>query len=121
MKEKPLLSRFALLAGLIGLAVLVVLYMPLKKGMDLEGGHSLTFKVDTGGDRSVLDKVIDTLKDRVDPAGVRNLEWRPVAADRFEVRMPVGSKKAREAQKVYMKALGKPKAHKVCAENQMKI
>ena len=107
MKEKPLLSRFALLAGLIGLAVLVVLYMPLKKGMDLEGGHSLTFKVDTGGKRSVVNKVIDTLKERVDPAGVRNLEWRPVVADRFEVRMPVGSKKARAAQEAYMKAIGK--------------
>jgi len=105
MKGKSLTVRFIMLAGLLAIAVLALYRQPLKLGMDLEGGHSLTFKVDTGGSRSQLDDVIDTLKERVDPQGVMNLEWRASGADRIEVRMPVGSARAREAQLEYLKAL----------------
>ena len=105
MKEKPLWIRFSLLAVLVVGAVLVVKYKPRKMGMDLAGGHSLVFKVDTGGSRQILDQVIDTLKERVDPEGIRNLEWRAGGNDRIEVRMPAGSEKSRQAKAVFFEAM----------------
>ncbi len=108
MKGKPLGLRFAMLGALLVLAVLALATKPLKKGMDLEGGHSLIFKVDTEDvrdKRDTLNAVMDTLKERVDPQGVMNLQWRPVGDDRLEVRMPVGSPAAREAKLAFVDAL----------------
>jgi len=105
MKEKPLLIRFLLLAILAAGAVLVVMYKPRQMGMDLAGGHSLVFKVETGNNRQILDQVLDTLKERVDPEGVRNLEWRGVGNDRIEVRMPAGSEESRHAKAEYFETM----------------
>ena len=105
MKEKPLGIRFGLLAILLAVAAVALLTRPIRKGMDLEGGHSLIFKVDTAGDRAVLAQVISTLQERVDPQGIKNLSWRPAGNDRLEVRMPVGSEQARTFKAEYLKAL----------------
>ncbi|NLF29446.1 MAG: hypothetical protein GX591_01010, partial [Planctomycetes bacterium] len=108
MKGKSLGLRFLALAALLVLAALALTTKPLKKGMDLEGGHSLIFKVDTSNvsdARGTINAVIETLKKRIDPQGVMNLEWRPVGDDRIEVRMPVGSPVARQAQLEFVNAL----------------
>ncbi len=105
MKNKPLGIRFGLLAVLMAIGAVALLTRPIRKGMDLEGGHSLVFKVDTGGDRAMLTQVISTLQERVDPQGIKNLSWRPSGADRLEVRMPVGSAQARTYKAEYLKAL----------------
>ena len=107
MKGKSLAIRFAVLAVVLLLAGLALWSKPIKKGMDLEGGHSMVFKVDTNGNSTILNNVIDTLKERVDPRGVKGLEWRPVGSDRIEVRMPVGSKEAQAAKRAYLASLKK--------------
>ncbi|MFW6153823.1 MAG: protein translocase subunit SecD [Planctomycetota bacterium] len=108
MKGKSLGLRFLVLGALLALAALALFTKPLKKGMDLEGGHSLIFKVDTenvSDKRATVNAVINTLRERVDPQGVMNLQWWPVGDDRIEVRMPVGSPVAREAQLAFVEAL----------------
>ena len=40
---------------------------------------------------NLAERMIVTLKQRIDPQGLMNLEWRPLSTNRFEVRMPAGS------------------------------
>jgi len=53
---------------------------------------------------ALVQRVIDQLKKRVDPLGVYSLEWRKVGANRFQVRMPLGSAAAHEAKTVFRRA-----------------
>ena len=57
------------------------------------------------GQRNLADDMIRILKERIDPQGLRNLEWRPVGADRIEVRMPAGSEESRRLLDDYQRAL----------------
>lgn len=87
--------KWLLLMALIVLAIMSI-YPPsqrLKGGIDLVGGTSLLFEVDTAGltteqQRGLSTKVMGILKDRVDPKQQMNLEWRPVGNTRLEIRMP---------------------------------
>ena len=54
---------------------------------------------------NVTDEMIRTLKERVDPNGLRMLEWRPRGANRFEVRMPAGKVETQRAQAVFRQAM----------------
>ncbi|HOF17869.1 MAG TPA: protein translocase subunit SecD, partial [Phycisphaerae bacterium] len=125
----------------------------LKQGIDLKGGHSLTFEIRTYAadianlktDRekveqelqtaaddkaraelqsrierinaeikrlegeestgaSIVPQVIGVLKDRIDPNGLRNLEWKPVGRDRFEVRMPAAGEDSKLRRRAYEEA-----------------
>ena len=107
MKSIPLAFKFAFLAVLIAIFGLSLWLYPLKKGIDLEGGHSLIFKINTEGTSStdLPEQAIEILKRRVDPRGLMNLEWRPVGLDRIEVRMPVGSQDARNKKQLYLQAI----------------
>ncbi len=69
----------------------------IKPGIDMVGGVSLIYKIKppdtkgpvrTGGP-SLADQVMEALKKRVDPQGVRNLVWRPIGADELEIQMPL--------------------------------
>ena len=65
----------------------------LKGGIDLVGGSSLLFEIDTTGlsssdQRSLSTRVMEILKERVDPGARLNLEWRPIGHNRLEIRMP---------------------------------
>ena len=65
----------------------------LKGGIDLVGGSSLLFEIDTKGlssseQRSLSTRVMEILKERVDPGARLNLEWRPIGFNRLEIRMP---------------------------------
>lgn len=107
------IRRFAILLGVVAIFGAGLLFKPLKKGIDLEGGHSLIFKIDmtdSVSPREDQEKMINILKERVDPRGLMNLEWRPVGEDRIEVRMPAGSREARAARQVYDRALEKLRA-----------
>ncbi len=70
------------------------LYPPgerLKFGLDLAGGTSLLYEVSVPEGRNTdqaVRQTIETLKRRVDPEGLRNLEWQQEAGNRIEVRMP---------------------------------
>jgi SecD/SecF fusion protein len=67
-------------------------------GIDMVGGVSLIYKIKAPpgngpgpGTSNLSEQVMEALKKRVDPDGVRNLVWRPIGADELEIQMPVSS------------------------------
>lgn len=54
---------------------------------------------------NLADRMIRILKERVDPQGLRNLEWRPIGSNRIEVRMPAGSEDTRLRKDAYERTL----------------
>lgn len=73
----------------------------LKPGIDIAGGTKLVYEIKAGEGSSgtnLAEQVMEALKKRVDPDGVRNLIWRPEGGDRLEIQMPL-SAKSEEAQK----------------------
>ncbi len=112
MNDPNRLMKWILILGLIVLAV-VALYPPhrkLKAGIDLAGGTSLLLEIDTTGlspseQTGMATRVMNILKDRVDPKGQLNLEWRPVGNTRLEIRMPRPPKEAVERRKLKEAAL----------------
>jgi len=109
--ERNLRAKFIFIIVLVVVAFLI-LYPPtktLKPGIDLKGGTSLIYGIDTEGlsvleRRGLSTRMINVLKRRVDPANFENLEWRPQGNTRLEIRMPLASAKARSRRRNYDKA-----------------
>jgi SecD/SecF fusion protein len=79
----------------------------LKPGIDMVGGTSLVYEIkppegSTAAD-NLAERVMESLKKRVDPDGVRNLIWRPQGNTRLEIQMPLtgNSDKAKEIRKQF--------------------
>ncbi|MCO6439070.1 MAG: protein translocase subunit SecD [Phycisphaerae bacterium] len=112
MNDPNRTMKWLLVIGLVVLSI-VILYPPqekLKGGIDLVGGTSLLFEIDTSGLKGAeLDnlsaRVMEILKQRVDPQGQLNLEWRPVGNTRLEIRMPRPPKEALERRDAYNETL----------------
>src|SRR4029450_7240587 len=67
----------------------------LKPGIDMVGGTSLLYEIKAppgGLGGNVAEQVMEALKKRVDPDGVKNLIWRPQGETRLEIQMPLSSK-----------------------------
>ena len=102
MNDSNRLTKWLFVVVLVVLA-LTVLWPPhrkLKGGIDLVGGTRLLYEIDTAGldqlqKRNLSTKMIEILRQRVDPNGQLNLEWRPVGNNRIEVRMPRPPEEAR--------------------------
>jgi SecD/SecF fusion protein len=62
---------------------------------------------------NLADDMIRILKERIDPQGLRNLEWRPIGADRIEVRMPAGQEGTRKLRDAYQQAMDRLEAGNV--------
>ncbi len=80
----------------------------LKGGIDLVGGYSLLYEIDTSGLKNTAGlavRVMERLKQRVDPDGVRNLVWRPVGDTRLEIQMPLPPKETTEARMKFKSAM----------------
>src|SRR5947208_2845895 len=65
----------------------------LKPGIDMVGGTSLLYEIKQPpggyhGAKTLSEEVMESLKKRVDPQGVRNLIWRPQGNTRLEIQMP---------------------------------
>jgi len=93
-------------------AVLMILppQEKLKGGIDLVGGCSLLYEVDTTGlsrqeTHGLAERVISVLQRRVDPNAQLNLVWRPIGNTRLEIQMPRPPKRALERRKAYDEAL----------------
>ncbi len=120
MNDPNRLMKWLLIIALVVLS-LAVLYPPqrkLKGGIDLVGGTSLLFEIDTTGleskdMRDLSTKVMRVLKDRVDPKGQMNLEWRPVGSTRIEIRMPRPPKEALERRALYNQAIDRLQARNI--------
>ena len=110
--SRNLAPKFILIGVLIAAAVLA-LYPPsktLKPGIDLAGGTSLIYAIDTEGlaaaeERDLAQRMITVLRRRIDPSNIQNLIWRPQGNTRFEIQMPLASKETREARERYETAL----------------
>jgi SecD/SecF fusion protein len=88
------------------------LYPPsktLKPGIDLAGGTSLIYEIDTHGlteaeKKDLAQRMITVLRRRIDPANIQNLIWRPQGNTRFEIQMPLATAEARQKRQNYEKA-----------------
>jgi len=100
--NKNLTWKLVLIIVLVVVA-LWTLYPPnktLKPGIDLAGGTSLIYEIDTHGleeteKKDLAQKMITVLRRRIDPANIQNLVWRPQGSTRFEIQMPLASAEAR--------------------------
>ncbi len=100
--------------AVLGLLVVVSLWSlflgnKLREGIDLRGGHSLVFELNIADDdpeaKTAVDKTIATLKQRIDPQGLRSLEFRPMGLKRIEIRMPAGKQDSVDAKNAYDRAM----------------
>jgi len=71
--------------------------LALKPGIDMVGGTSLLYEIkppESGGtvQGNLAEQVMDSLKKRVDPDGLRNLIWRPQGSTRLEIQMSMSDK-----------------------------
>ncbi|MFA5240297.1 MAG: hypothetical protein WC476_11420, partial [Phycisphaerae bacterium] len=81
--NKNLWPKFILIIVLVVIAVWT-LYPPdktLKPGIDLAGGTSLIYEIDTQGlegieKKDLAQRMITVLRRRIDPANIQNLVWR---------------------------------------------
>jgi SecD/SecF fusion protein len=100
--NKNLTPKIVFIIVLVALAVWT-LYPPnktLMPGIDLAGGTSLIYEIDSYGlegteKRDLAQRMITVLRRRIDPANIQNLIWRPQGNSRFEIQMPLASAEAR--------------------------
>src|SRR5437763_15358734 len=75
----------------------------LRPGIDMVGGTSLLYEIKASegstADAHLAERVMEALKKRVDPQGVRNLIWRPQGATRLEIQMPLSGRTGDSKQK----------------------
>ena len=106
--SKNLIWKFAVIFGLIALFSWEV-WPPerkLKPGIDLAGGTSLLYQIDTTGltdreKRTIATDMIRILQQRIDPGSKRNLVWRPHGSDRIEIQMPLAKKDSQQKRRLY--------------------
>ena len=55
--------------------------------------------------RDLPERMIAVFKKRVDPTGLRNIQWRPIGGNRIEVRMPASSAESQQAGRRYQEAM----------------
>jgi SecD/SecF fusion protein len=103
--KNSLFWRFVVIFATMALAILCVRLWPLHLGIDLAGGTSLLYELDTSkiagantNPTELANQVIGILKKRVDPYGQKNLIWRVVGGKRIQVQMPLPGKETREAK-----------------------
>ena len=81
----------------------------LRPGIDLAGGTSLIYEVSIPddapvSDQEVVESTISIQKERVDPGGIRNLEWTELAGNRIQVQMTRASDEVRAQRQAYLDA-----------------
>ena len=89
------------------------LYPPqekLKQGLDLAGGTSLVYEIDTSGlepheQKGLAQNMIPILLKRTDPTHVANIVMRPQGDTRIEIQLPLASADTQRRRDAYEKAL----------------
>ncbi len=99
---------------LIAVAVSALYVYPphekLKLGLDLAGGTSLVYEIDTTGlesheQRGLAQNMIPILLRRIDPTHVANIVMRPQGDTRIEIQLPLASAETRRRRDAYEQAL----------------
>lgn len=110
--SRNLMPKIILILVLVAVAA-VTLYPPsetLKPGIDLAGGTSVIYAINTEGlaaaeQKDLAQRMITVLRRRIDPANIQNLVWRPLGNTRFEIQMPLASKETQIKRDAYLTAL----------------
>ena len=108
--DKKLIWKFVIILVLALMSVTAIWQHGLKPGIDLAGGTSLLYQIDTT-DLSDRDKrelgqnMITILRKRIDPDGTANLVWRVHGSDRIEIQMPQASADTAEKRRLYSEKL----------------
>lgn len=110
--SRNLVPKFVLIFALVAIAI-AALYPPsktLKPGIDLAGGTSLIYAINTEGltgdqEKDLGQKMITVLRRRIDPANIQNLVWRPLGNTRFEIQMPLASKETQDKRDEFQAAM----------------
>src|SRR5215471_15485243 len=107
---RNLISKAVLVLVVLVLAA-YTMYPPqkqLKLGKDLRGGASLIYQVKLRADENpneVLPKVIEVLKQRVDPNGLAEITMVAQGRDRIEITMPLPGPEVAAAKAAYDKEI----------------
>jgi len=109
---KNLMLKAALIVFLVVFALLEV-YPPnekLKPGLDLAGGTSLIYDIDTTDlsadeKKGLAQRMIPILRRRIDPTNVANIVMRPQGDRRIEIQLPIASADTLEKRNAYEDAL----------------
>ncbi|MCK4629667.1 MAG: hypothetical protein KAT56_11735, partial [Sedimentisphaerales bacterium] len=118
--SRNLIWKFGLIVLLLVMCGFSI-YPPEQKcklGIDLAGGTSLLYQIDTTGmqereKRNIATDMIRILKQRVDPGSKRNLVWRPHGSDRIEIQMPLATQETRQLRQDYLDKLTELEKHNV--------
>ncbi|HOK65484.1 MAG TPA: protein translocase subunit SecD [Anaerohalosphaeraceae bacterium] len=110
--NRNLIWKLLLIAALTILGIWVV-YPPqerLKLGLDLAGGTSLIYEIDTTGlspqeRKGLAESMIPILMKRIDPSHMANLVMRPQEDTRIEIQLPVSSPETRRKRQAFQEAL----------------
>ncbi|HOM60454.1 MAG TPA: protein translocase subunit SecD [Anaerohalosphaeraceae bacterium] len=110
--NKNLIWKMVLIIALTLLAAWVV-YPPqerLKLGIDLAGGTSLIYEIDTTGlspeeRKGLAESMIPILLKRIDPTHMANIVMRPQEDNRIEIQLPMASPEARRKRQAFQEAL----------------
>ena len=110
MNGKNLPLKFIILVIVVALSIAALIMKGVRLGIDLQGGAEIVYRILPGADGKEADsnlvrRMINVLKQRVDPGGLMNLEWRPMGRDRFAIRMPAPRTDSQAARDAYIAAL----------------
>ena len=116
--DKKIIGKLTLIAVLALVSVLTIynpfrgMELELKPGIDLAGGTSLLYEINTAGmddfeKRELAQQMIRILRKRVDPTGTSNMVWRAHGNDRIEIQMPVATTYTRRIRQAYRDAVEK--------------
>lgn len=88
------------------------LYPPKEKlrlGKDLAGGASLVYNVEVKPDDppDVIERTIEVLKDRVNPNGLFEIDFRKQGSDQIEIAMPLPNEEVKQLRREYDAELAK--------------
>ncbi len=108
--KQSLSWRLTIILSTVLVAAVIVWLFPLHLGIDLAGGTSLLYELDTknleGNNSSELaERVVNVLKKRVDPGSQKNLIWRVLGNKRIQIQMPLADKATRDARAQYDDAI----------------
>ncbi len=110
--EKRLTLKLLLIVGITALLGWRI-YPPsqtLRQGLDLQGGTSLIYAIDTTGltpaeQKDVAQRLVPIMRKRIDPTNKQNLVVRPQGFGRIEIQMPLASKDVQDRRQAYDNAV----------------
>ncbi|MCH7728425.1 MAG: protein translocase subunit SecD, partial [Planctomycetes bacterium] len=113
--------KIALILGTVGCAgVIVVTGWPPRYGVDLEGGVTLIYEVEDSEEKIDIGALVQALKKRINPSGVKEIIIRPYGDNKVEIIVPGLDAQEIEALKKQLRAAGVLKFRIVANETDHK-